>query len=140
MLINKEVEKRPTTEELLCDGVVGGYVFEIYESQLNSVSEKEVCLKDEEIKRIKKEKEEIIKKKDEEKDEEIKRIKEEKDEEIERIEKEKDEIIKKKDEEIKRIKKERDQKGYYFIINSVVFYSLFLFIYSLFLLFVLIQR
>jgi hypothetical protein len=48
---------------LFCDGFVGDYVLEIYEWQLNSyVNEKEVYLKNEEIKRIKEEN----KKKDEE--------------------------------------------------------------------------
>jgi hypothetical protein len=59
---------------LLCDGVVGDYVLEMYELQLNFVSEKEVCLKNEEIKKMKEEKErERI-----EKDKEIKKLKEEK--------------------------------------------------------------
>jgi hypothetical protein len=136
MLTNKEVEKRPTTRELLCDGVVGDYVLEMYESHLNYVSEKEVCLKDEEIKKIEKEKDEEIKKKDEiikKKDEEIKRIIEEKDREIKKIKKEKDEenkkkveeidkenkkkdeeikrIIEEKDKEIKKIKKEKDEEN-----------------------------
>jgi flagellar biosynthesis GTPase FlhF len=103
MLTNKEVEKRPTTGELLCDGVVGDYVLEMYESQLNYVSDKEkMKKKDEEIKRIEKEKDEEIKKKDE--------IVKKKDEEIKRIQKEKDEEIKKKDEEIKRIIEEKDKE------------------------------
>jgi beta-glucosidase-like glycosyl hydrolase len=50
--------------------VVGDYVLEMYESRLNYVSEKEMYLKDEEIKRMKEE--------NKKKDEEIKRIKEEK--------------------------------------------------------------
>jgi hypothetical protein len=36
---------------LLCDGVVGDYVLEVYESHLICVSEKELCLKDEKIKK-----------------------------------------------------------------------------------------
>jgi hypothetical protein len=65
--------------------VVGDYVLEMYELQLSYVSEKEVCLKDEEIKKIKKEREREKIEKDKEmkiKDEEIKKMKEEKDEEI----------------------------------------------------------
>jgi hypothetical protein len=95
------VDKRLTTEELLCDGVVRDYVLEIYESRLNDVSESEVCLKEEN-----KRKDEEIKRMKEEKDEEIKRIKEEK----EKEKKEKDEIIKEKDEEIKRIKEEKEKE------------------------------
>jgi predicted phage tail protein len=101
MLLNKEVEKRPTTGELLCDGVVGDYVLEMYELQVNCVSEKEMYLKDEEIKRVKEEKNEEIERMKEEKDEEIKRVKEEKNEEIKKIKNEKNELkIKKEEQEV----------------------------------------
>jgi hypothetical protein len=40
-----------STGELLFDVVIGNYVLEMYESQLNFVSEKEVYLMDEEIKK-----------------------------------------------------------------------------------------
>jgi hypothetical protein len=132
---------------LLCDEVVGDYILEIYESQLNYTGEEEAYL----IKSIKEE--------NKKKDEEIKRIKDEN--------KKKDEEIRMKDEEIKRIKEEnqkkkgsqeqqepkssfsfssfpqqippqeqilypqQDQKGYYFIINNILFvksFLLFLFI------------
>jgi hypothetical protein len=106
--------------------VVGDYVLEMYESQLNYVSETEVCLKDQEIKRIKEKKDEEIKKLKEEKekekkekekkekDEEIKRKKKEKDEEIRKLKEEKDEEIKiineEKDKEIEKLKKEKEKK------------------------------
>jgi hypothetical protein len=70
MSINEEIKKRPTAEDLLSDKLVGDYVLEIFDLKLNYVSEKE---KDEEIKRIKEEKDEEIKKRDEE----IKKLKEE---------------------------------------------------------------
>jgi hypothetical protein len=94
---------------LLCDGVVGDYVLEIYESRLNYVNEKEVNLENEEIKRIKKEKDGEIKRIKEEnkkKDEEIERIREEK----EKEKKEKDEEIKKQHEEIEKLKEEKEKK------------------------------
>jgi hypothetical protein len=90
--------------------VVGDHVLEIYESQLNYVSEKEACLKDEEIKKIKKEKDEEIKKIKEEKDEEIKKIKEEKEKEKDKEIGKRDETIKKKDEEIKKLKEENEKR------------------------------
>jgi hypothetical protein len=105
----KEVEKRPTTQDLLCDVVVEDYIFEMYESRLNYVSEKEIHLrneenkkKDEEIKR----KDEEIKKTKEEKDEEIKR----RDEEIKKVREEKDKEIKRKDEELEKVKEEKDEE------------------------------
>jgi ABC-type multidrug transport system fused ATPase/permease subunit len=103
-LLDQDVEKRPTTGELLRDAAVGDYVLEMYESQLDCVSEREVCLRDEEIRRIKGEKNEKVKKVrkknikiNEMKQETIKGIKE----------------IKKGKEEIRRISKEKEGQKVY---------------------------
>jgi hypothetical protein len=119
MLTNKEVEKRPTTGELLWDGVIGDYVLEVYELQLNYVSDKEVYLKDEEMKRIIKKKDEEIKKKDEEikkiieeKDKKIEELKEDINERTKRLKVEKDEKIKRKDEENRKEKLSQEQKPF----------------------------
>jgi hypothetical protein len=85
---------------------------EIKKKNLDLDSKKE----DEEIKKIKEEKDEEIKMRDEEikrKDDEIKKIKEEKDEEIKTRDEEikmRDEEIKRKDEEIKKIKEEKEKE------------------------------
>jgi hypothetical protein len=60
------------TGELICDGVVGDYVLDMYELRLNHINEEEV-LKEEEIKRIKKEKDEETKQIKKEKEKEKKR-------------------------------------------------------------------